>query len=407
MAFSVSLTLDKRVKNADGTYTIVVQVIVNRKMTSIATDYSVPEKDWDAKWRKIRKSSAIAGNITRINNILDNRRKEITDKVTALEEAGQLDKLPLKQIRKRIIADEQVNYVFAYTTSLVVTMKENGKIGNARVYGDMLASLKKFTKDTDLPFAHITVEWLEKYRAFYFKDGGKSVNGFGTYARTLRSVYNKAIIAGFAKVSAYPFKHFKITKLKTKKRALEETSIKKFKDADTQDGLRKTRAKDYFLASFYLRGISFVDLAHLKVQYIKNGRLKYERQKTGYTQQLDIKIVPQLQEIFDRYIIGKSSEDYIFPIIKRKSPEDIYKDIKTAIRLYNRTLRIMADENEMPELPSSGWARHSWATSAKRKGVPTAVISEGLGHDSEKTTQIYLDSFETDVLDDANALVVG
>jgi integrase len=50
-------------------------------------------------------------------------------------------------------------------------------------------------------------------------------------------------------------------------------------------------------------------------------------------------------------------------------------------------------------------SRHSWATIAKRQGVPTAVISEGLGHETERTTQIYLDSFENDVLDAANDLI--
>ena len=35
-------------------------------------------------------------------------------------------------------------------------------------------------------------------------------------------------------------------------------------------------------------------------------------------------------------------------------------------------------------------ARHSWASIAKSKNIPISVISEGMGHDSEMTTQIYL-----------------
>ncbi len=38
--------------------------------------------------------------------------------------------------------------------------------------------------------------------------------------------------------------------------------------------------------------------------------------------------------------------------------------------------------------------RHSWATTAKYRGVPIEMISESLGHKSIKTTQIYLKGFE-------------
>lgn len=46
-------------------------------------------------------------------------------------------------------------------------------------------------------------------------------------------------------------------------------------------------------------------------------------------------------------------------------------------------------------------ARHSYATVLKRAGVSTSIISESLGHSSEKITQIYLDSFENSQIDEA------
>jgi integrase len=52
-------------------------------------------------------------------------------------------------------------------------------------------------------------------------------------------------------------------------------------------------------------------------------------------------------------------------------------------------------------------ARHSWATIAKDLNVPISVISEGLGHEDIKTTQIYLDSFDDEVLDKANQMITG
>lgn len=51
-------------------------------------------------------------------------------------------------------------------------------------------------------------------------------------------------------------------------------------------------------------------------------------------------------------------------------------------------------------------ARHSWASAAKGKNIPISVISEGMGHDSEATTQIYLASLDNSVVDKANAQIL-
>ena len=51
-------------------------------------------------------------------------------------------------------------------------------------------------------------------------------------------------------------------------------------------------------------------------------------------------------------------------------------------------------------------ARHSWASVAKAQGVPVSVISEGVGHDSEATTQIYLASLDSSVVDKANSMIL-
>ena len=51
-------------------------------------------------------------------------------------------------------------------------------------------------------------------------------------------------------------------------------------------------------------------------------------------------------------------------------------------------------------------ARHSWASIARDEGIPISVISEGMGHDSESTTQIYLASLATQVIDKANKKIL-
>ena len=73
---------------------------------------------------------------------------------------------------------------------------------------------------------------------------------------------------------------------------------------------------------------------------------------------------------------------------------------------YNKSLKKIGIKCGI-EIPLTSYvARHTYATLAKYKGIPTAIISEALGHSSEETTQIYLDSFENEVLDKYHQLII-
>ena len=152
-----------------------------------------------------------------------------------------------------------------------------------------------------------------------------------------------------------------------------------------------------------MRGMSFIDMAYLRNRDIVNGRLTYARKKTG--QKFSIKLTPEAEKIIKKYSYNDKPDGYVFQILDRKGYE--YLDYKNALRLTNKKLKILGEMAGCSIPISTYVSRHSWATIAKRAGIPTAVISEGLGHDSEKTTQIYLDSFENKVLDDANELITG
>ncbi|KAB6615733.1 hypothetical protein GAX98_21430 [Phocaeicola vulgatus] len=51
-------------------------------------------------------------------------------------------------------------------------------------------------------------------------------------------------------------------------------------------------------------------------------------------------------------------------------------------------------------------SRHSWASIAQDRKVSTDIIREGLGHDNEKTTHIYLASISTSQIDRANQIIL-
>ena len=67
----------------------------------------------------------------------------------------------------------------------------------------------------------------------------------------------------------------------------------------------------------------------------------------------------------------------------------------------NKHLKEVGKKLKLPILLTTYVARHSYATILKRAGVSTSIISESLGHSSERITQIYLDSFDNEQIDEA------
>lgn len=244
--------------------------------------------------------------------------------------------------------------------------------------------------DSDLMVAYEA--WLES--------GGVSMNTVSFYMRNLRAVYNRAVEKGLT-VQRFPFRHVYTGVEKTTKRAVPLHVIKRLKSLDLSLEPAKAYARDMLLFSFYTRGMAMVDMAFLKKKDLDNGILSYRRKKTG--QQLLIKWEPCMQEIVDRYDIPGSP--YLLPVIGRPGADERKQYINASHRI-NRHLKAIGKELGM-SIPLTHYvARHSWASAARSKNIPISVISEGMGHDSETTTRIYLASLDTATIDKANRLIL-
>jgi len=129
----------------------------------------------------------------------------------------------------------------------------------------------------------------------------------------------------------------------------------------------------------------------------------YGRSKTG--DPLSVKITSEFSEILDFYNKDKGDDEFIFPIGYDGSVENFTK-YRSDSRLINKLLKIIAKDAGIKERITTYYIRHSWATIAKNLGISTEIISEGLGHHSLRTTEIYLKDFDNQVLDDANDKIV-
>lgn len=153
----------------------------------------------------------------------------------------------------------------------------------------------------------------------------------------------------------------------------------------------------HLLFSYCARGMAFVDIAFLRRDDICGDWFSYVRRKTG--QRLTVRIEPPMAAIINRY--KNEAGEYVFPIISADG-QDAYRQYQTALGYHNRKLKQLAEIAGISEKLSTYTARHSWATAARRHNVPLSIISAGLGHSSERTTLIYLDSVENVALDNAN-----
>ena len=405
MGVIAKIILDQRRPKRNKTYPLYLRIWFKRSNLSIPLGYYLTPEDWDETNEQVKKSSTLVSNITRLNNYIAKQKTNAYDVITQLQDRGELDGLSIKELKERIINKNKSISFYEYTERIIEDLKKANKIGNALAYKNCLNAIKTFQNDVDLDFNQINYNFLQRFET-YFLAKDNSLNGLSFVMRTLRAVYNRAIKEGYASRDTYPFTSYKIKKEPTRKRAIRIEDIHKIRDLSLIEGSDHWHARNYYLASFYLMGISFFDMARLKVENIVDGRIEYRRHKTGKLH--SIKISPQLQRILDHYLVDKEKSDYIFPIIKRPGSLELeYKDIRNQTKIYNKNLKDIAQLCGIDTNLTSYTSRHSWATIAKRKGVPTAIISEGLGHTNEQTTQVYLDSFDKEVMDEYNESIIG
>ena len=235
----------------------------------------------------------------------------------------------------------------------------------------------------------------------WLEGNGICPNTVSFYMRILRAVYNRAVEEELTE-QKHPFKHVYTGIGKTVKRAIPLKSIKHIKELDLILKPHLDYARDMFLFSFYTRGMSFIDMAYLKKSDLKNGTITYRRRKTG--QQLTVKWEKCMEDIIAKYRENTATR-YLLSIITNPCSDE-RTQYRNAICRINVALKEVVGLAGLNIPLTMHVARHCWASVAKSKNIPLSVISEGMGHDSEETTRIYLASLDTSVVDKANSLIL-
>ena len=273
--------------------------------------------------------------------------------------------------------------VFDFMQKQIDRKREMKRFGTARTYTNTLRSFREFRGNNELTFTELTQEMMEQYEAWMTHRGLKQ-NTIRFYLRTLNTLTRKAIDEHLME-DRQLFAKARLSYVKTTKRAITESQIRRIERLDLSGKPAQALARDMFMFSFYMRGMSFVDMAFLRKADLKYGMLSYCRRKTN--QHLT------------------RNTPYLLPIITRTDGTE-YKQYRNREECINRALKSIGVAAGLKIPLTTYVARHSWASIARNMNISIAIISEGMGHQSYRTTQIYLDSIDTARIDDANNRII-
>ena len=371
--------------------TIFYQVTHRRATQQITTNIRLQPDEWDAIGEQVVVSVA---DKSIIQNRIDSDIALLKRIVKDLDNSGVT--YSVGDIVKRFKSPECHVLVLDFMQNQIRLMRNANRLGTALNYEKTMKNFAEFLGGVNLPFSAMTEQLIADYNAFLVQRGMVR-NSISFYMRIMRAVYNKAVRQKLVEQS-HPFTEVYTGIDRTRKRAVSESVISQLYKLKLAEGTPLALARDIFIFSYCTRGMAFVDIAYLKKENIQNGVICYARRKTG--QLLSVRIEPSIQRIIDRYSSALSS--YVFPILTSSDTKEAYEEYQVAINNHNRLLRRLSKMLPAGCKLTSYTSRHSWATAARNHNVPISVISAGMGHTSEQTTQIYLTMLENSVIDDAN-----
>ena len=293
-------------------------------------------------------------------------------------------------------------YLFRSVDILILRRRDAGRDATADLYRAAGNWFRKFMNGRDICLLGMTPSLVDGFIAFLQAGKKRKVNTVNSYICALRAIYNTTIreLAYIPRI--HPFAHITIHPEKSAKRAVDLKVFEQISALELKEEPGLQFAADLCTFSFLACGMPFVDLAHLTHANIEGDTLVYNRTKTGSP--IRIGITRGMRCLLDKY--ASSSSPYLFPVFPPEGPAS-YEHYKRLLRKYNVALKMIGGRLQLPAFLTSYVVRHSWATIAYRKYTPIALISQALGHTSERTTRHYLAQLDQSELSKANLLIIG
>lgn len=384
------------VKGKDGT--LFFQIIHLRQVRQINTGLHIGYTEWDADGASVVRGKDLSGGrISTVKDILKEQQTRLQGIISWLERT----RMPYtaNDVVAAYTSQHASAGLVAFTQRLIEDMREIGKKASVKRFDATLNSLLRYTGGHDVAWSGITSTFVLGYEEFLTRRG-LCRNSTSFYMRNLRAIVNRAADQGF-EVPRNPFRHVYTGVDKTVKRAVSLDVIRQIRDIDLTWHPSLDFARKIFMFAFYTRGMSFVDIVFLKKSDLQNGVLTYSRRKTR--QQLTVRIEPETWRLIRSF--GESKTTFLLPILNDEAP-DLEQQYENAYFRINRNLQKVGRMLGLETKLTLYVARHAWASIAHSNHVALSTISKAMGHNSEKTTIIYLQSLDTASVDKANSDII-
>jgi site-specific recombinase XerD len=379
----------------NGEHPLMIRLCKDKKLKYVSLGISVLLQHWDFKKNTPKRNCP---NKELIQKIINENINKYSEQLLTLKASNKdfiinnlienLNSVSVKKYTVLELLDIHINQLI-----------QEDRLKYASTFKELKRSLLDFNKHLNIYFSEIDVKWLKEYE-MWLRKKNMGDNSIGIRFRTFRVLYNIAIDKGIVKSEHYPFKTYKVSKLhkETIKRAIPKESIKAIINYKTEDKSTQLSV-DIFSFSYFCGGINFKDIAYLTKENLIDNKLVYFRRKTKKLIKVPIKDVAM--DIIKKY--ENPNSIYLFPIFTEYHKTEIQREnrLHKILSTTNIRLRKIGKELNLPITLTTYVARHSFATVLKKAGISTSIISETLGHSSEKITQIYLDSFDNEQIDKA------
>lgn len=385
----------------DGTHPIIIQVLKDNKKAITTVGASCFLEDWNFN-----------------TNLPKSRRLSVICQKRLLE----MEELLFEGIDKEWSAKKIVNIFKGKDTKDLMflkyysTIKFDSKVGISTQLLDVtkIKKFKNFLGGKDVSFNEITFDLLKDYKEFLEEEGIGTGN---RYLSLIRQVYNYAIENDDYVPRKNPFKSSlfkrKITS-STLNRKLNKNQIQelfKLNYGTVWKPSYKDVALDFWKFCFLMRGINFIELAVMKPEDISGDYFVFTREKlkSKSNSKQQIRIFPEARAIIDKYL--DSNNDYVFPLLENGFDKDLnvrdYKTYQHKMTTLNSNLRKIGKDLKTDFNLTTMSARYSFVNLAKLHGVPFLYLQELIGHKTQSTTDIYLDVFPQENIDQYHREVIN
>lgn len=387
---SVAIIFRKDKLNAKKEAPIHFRIIKDRKISYLTSGIMLHEKDWDAKFNRVKKSHK---NSQRLNSFLANKFTELQDNVYHHQTIGK--SVTSKKMKEEIYGKTPVNF-FEFVKQVLKGYEKQGMFGTHDKAAAIINKMKKFVKEKfssdTLIFQDITPEFLDKYDTYCRSEFSNKTNTVHMNMKFIRKVVNDAILLDVIEANDNPFLKYKLKTEKTQRIFLNEDELKTFASFGCTPGTRMELHRDMFVFASYTGGLRVSDILQLKWKNLDKTNINFTIRKTG--SQISIRIPDKAMEIIKKYKTAKPHPDhYIFPMLTNGLNENdlrlMDKEISGATAYINKNLKTIAEEAKLGKHVSFHISRHTFATRALRKGISIDKVSKLMGHSAIRETQVY------------------